>query len=127
MPPNLAAMRLTKRYKAFLPEGAVIINYAEKASGRDCDLCGHTPETRPPKPGYPTVSEEMRVMRVQLPEGTKAEDIKMGRTDFTVTGTLIELNVCVAVADCRARCAELTNSDGSPKYEPTALQKLRAG
>jgi hypothetical protein len=61
---NITAVRMSKKYRMFLPPGARIQNYAEKATGRDCDICGHTPEKRPPKPGYPDVSEEMRLLRV---------------------------------------------------------------
>lgn len=125
---SLGAVRMTKRYRGFLPEGSRIINYAVKATGRDCDLCGHTPQQLPPKPGYEIVSEEMRLMRVTLPEGVTADQVSIGRKDFTVTGTLIELNVCVDVQGCRNRCADLIDEEtGEPKYPPTALQLLRAG
>lgn len=123
---------MTKKYRAFLPEGARIINYAVKATGRDCDLCGHTPEERGAKQGYERTSEEMRLMRVKLKPGTSADEISVGRTDFTVTGELIEMNVCVDTIACRERCSKLTVTDPEtgeekPKYPPTALQLLRAG
>ncbi len=122
---SLVATRMSKKYKAFIPEGSKIINYAEKATGRDCDLCGHTPEKLPPKPGYAHVSEEMRLMRVKLPTGTSASDIEMGREDFTVTGSLIELNVCKDTASCRDRCAKMKNEDGSPKFDDFILARFR--
>lgn len=126
---SLVAARMTKKYSVFLPEGAKIINYAEKASGRDCGICGHTPEKRPPKPGYPDVSEEMRLMRVRLPEGVRDSDIIEDSkvdflTGFTVTGTVIELNVCKDTANCRERSAALKNSDGTPKFDDHILGRF---
>lgn len=122
---SLVAARMTKKYRPFLPKGAKIINYAEKATGRDCDLCGHTPEKRPRKEGYEFVSEEMRLMRVKLPPGVKAADVGVGRADFTVTGDLVEFNVCKDTANCKDRAAELKKDDGSPKYDPAALAVFR--
>jgi hypothetical protein len=116
---------MTKKYRAFLPSGAKIINYSEKATGRDCDICGHTPEKRPPKPGYPDVSEEMRLMRVKLPPGVKATDVGVGRADFTVTGDLIEWNVCKDTANCKDRAKQITNEDGSAKYPDEILARFQ--
>jgi hypothetical protein len=118
---SINATRMTKRYRMFLPKGSVILNFANKATGKDCMICGHTPEKRPPKPGYPSVSEEMRVLRVKLPEGTKADDVAIGRKDFTVTERLIEINCCADTYACRERATELKKDDGTPMYDPQAL------
>ncbi len=64
-------------------------------------------------------------MRVTLPAGTKAEDVKFGRQNFTITGELIEVNVCEATADCRERAAKIKNEDGTPKFDPKALNFFR--
>jgi hypothetical protein len=115
---------MTKKYQMLLPKGARIINYAEKATARDCDICGHTPVERPPKPGYPTVSEPMRLLRVKLPAGVSADEVRFGRTNFTVTGSLIEVNVCADSQACRDRAVKITNADGSPKYDQSALARF---
>lgn len=117
-------MRMTRKYKQFLPPGAHVMNYVEKASGRDCEICGHTPESRPPKPGYPIVSEDMRVMRVQLATDTDPNTIKIGKTDFTITGNVIEINVCADSDRCRRKATQRTNEDGSPMWDKEQLQRL---
>lgn len=125
MAEGINAVRMTKKYSPFLPPGAKILNYSEKATGRPCDICHHVPEQRPPKPGYPDVSEEMRLMRVKLPEGTVDQDLGFGRVGFTVTGSLVELNICKDTANCFARAAAMTNDDGTPKYDSPMIQRYR--
>lgn len=132
MAESINAVRMTKKYKPLLDvaviPGARIINYANKATGRDCDLCRHVPEKRPPKPGYPDVSEEMRLMRVKLPVGTKDTDVGVGKEGFTVTGDLIELNVCKDFESCFTRALDLRKDDGSlvyPDLRDSALGALR--
>ncbi len=125
MAESINAVRMSKKYRAFLPTGSKILNYAEKATGRQCDICLHWPEKRPAKQGYQFVSEEMRLMRVQLPVGTKASDLGVGKTDFTVTGDLVELNVCKDSSNCIARARVLKNEDGSLKYDDFILARFR--
>jgi hypothetical protein len=128
MAESLNAVRMTRKYKPFLDHiapGSKIINYANKATGRDCDICHHTPEQRPPKPGYKEVSEEMVLMRVKLPVGITADQVDMGKTDFTVTGNLIELNVCKNSQACRDRAGELEDGDGNKIYPPEVLSLFR--
>lgn len=128
MPEGLNAVRMTTKYRPFLDQiapGARIINFANKATGRDCDICGHTPEKRPPKPGYPDVSEEMRLMRVRVPSGTDMNKVTVGKTNFTVTGNLVEWNVCKDSAACHERAAKMTNDDGSYLYDSPLLEPYR--
>jgi hypothetical protein len=127
----IGAVRMTKKYAAFLPEGAKILNYAEKASGRDCSICTHTPEKRPPKPGYDEVGEEMRLMRVDLGGANvtpdQAQELFAGpiETNFTVTGELIEVNVCADSDACRRRAKKLTKDDGTSLYDDFIMARFR--
>ncbi len=128
MPPGLNAVKMSKKYRPFLDAiapGAAIANYSNKATGRPCDICHHIPEQRPPKPGYPNVSEEMRLMRVKLPSGTTASQVSIGKADFTVTGALVEWNVCKDAAGCHERAAKMLNEDGSYLYNSHLLERYR--
>lgn len=128
MPESLSAVRMTKKYQPFLQRiapGARIINYAEKATGRPCDICHHEPEKRPAKEGYAYVSEEMRLMRVKLPAGVKDTDVDVGKAGFTVTGDLVEFNVCKDTANCKERARQLKNEDGEPLYDLELLERFR--
>jgi len=128
MAESLVAVKMTKKYRAFLDKiapGAKIINYSVKASGRPCDICGHNPEDRGAKEGYEYTSDEMRLMRVKLPTGTNASQVTIGRKDFTVTGDLVEWNVCKDVAQCKERAAKMMDDDGNPLYDSYLLNAYR--
>lgn len=64
-------------------------------------------------------------MRVKLPPGVKATDVGVGRADFTVTGDLIEWNVCKDTANCKDRAKQITNEDGSAKYPDEILARFQ--
>ncbi len=128
MAAGLNAIKMTKKYRPFLDaiaSGAQIINYSNKATGRDCDICHHTPEKRPPKPGYPDVSEEMRLMRVKLPVGIRVQSVDVGKKDFTVTGSLVEWNTCKDSQACHERAAKLKKEDGTYLFDSRLLDQYR--